>query len=207
MSKKIIISLNSPSPFQNSNFKDNFFLKFSEQSNNSNNDCHEDNLDVVSLVGEDDLEEHQLKDEQLDQENSEDELAEKPEEEFLRRQKESREFESEKARENGGDRESKSPVANGFATPPTQPFFNHAFAAAFAAGGKSPFDAILPPLPSSALSPHEYLARYYQFMQQQQSQNAAVALSAAAAQAANSAKMGSPVLHRNFDSGIEQQTN
>ena len=204
MSKKILISLNSPSPLKNSNFKNLFFLKFSEQSNNSNNDCHEDNLDVVSLVGEDDLEEHHLKDEQLDQENSEDELAEKPEEEFLRRQKESREFESEKAR---GDRESKSPVANGFATPPTQPFFNHAFAAAFAAGGKSPFDAILPPLPSSALSPHEYLARYYQFMQQQQSQNAAVALSAAAAQAANSAKMGSPVLHRNFDSGIEQQTN
>jgi hypothetical protein len=131
-------------------------------------------------------------------------LAEKPEEEYLRRQKESREFECEKAREN----ESKSPMTNGFAAPPTQPFFNHAFAAAaFAAGAKSPFDAILPPLPSSALSPHEYLARYYQFMQQQQSQNAAAALSAAAAQAANSAKMGSPVLHRSFDSGIEQQTN
>ena len=184
-------------------FKLKFF--FSEQSNNSNNDSengHEDNLDVVSLVGEDDLEEHQLKDEHDDED---DELAEKPEEEYLRRQKESREFEDEKAREN----ESKSPVANGFVSPPTQPFFNHAFAAAaFAAGAKSPFDAILPPLPSSALTPHEYLARYYQFMQQQQSQNAAAALSAAAAaQAANSAKMGSPVLHRNYDSGIEQQTN
>jgi len=106
----------------------------------------------------------------------------------------------------------KSPMfaSNGFPSP-TQPIFSHAFAAAAMAvgGGKPSFDGLLPQLPPSALTPQEYLARYYHIMQQQQqSHNAAAALSAAAAQAAaaSTAKLNGGS-HRSFESSIEQQTN
>lgn len=96
---------------------------------------------------------------------------------------------------------------NGFgAKNSSQPGFSHPFAAAIAAGGKAAFvDGLLPAqLPHSTLSPHEYLARYYQMMQQQ-GHSAAAALSAAVA--ASTAKIGSPGLHRSFENGIEQPSN
>jgi hypothetical protein len=102
------------------------------------------------------------------------------------------------------DEKRKSPyAANGFCGANGQPLFAPAFAAAMAATGKPPLDGLL--LPHAAMSPQEYLARYYHIMQQQQGQSAAAALSAAVA--ASTAKMGSPALHRGFDSGIEQPSN
>lgn len=170
-----------------------------------NSNGHDDSLDVVSLVGEDDGEEHRNLDE--------DDIEDRSEHEFSRRK--SQDFEKRENEDDDDDEEEeemrrKSPprfATNGFPAQTAQPLFGHAFAAALAAGGKPSFDGLLPPpMPPSAITPQEYLARYYQIMQQQQSHNAAAALSAAVA-ASSASKIGSPVLHRSYDSSIEQHSN
>lgn len=162
----------------------------------------DDSLDVVSLVGDEDGDDNNLAEDDDDADETRSDV----------------EFSTQKRRRhgNGGndddddDRKSASPrfASNGFPSQQNspQPSFGHPLAAAIAAGGKAALDGLLPAqLPPSAFAPHEYLARYYQMMQQHAGHSAAAALSAAVA--ASNAKIGSPGLHRSYENGIEQQTN
>jgi hypothetical protein len=179
------------------------FYLIPEESNNFKNDefdtraGHDDSLDVVSLVGDDDGDDNNLADD--------DDVDSRSDVEFSTRKRHEKRDEND---ENDDDeRKSASPrfPPNGFAQNSSQPAFGHPFAAALAAGGKAALDGLLPAqLPPSAFTPHEYLARYYQMMQQQ-GHSAAAALTAAVA--ASTAKIGSPGLHRSFENGIEQQSN